>query len=176
MLLGHLRPRNPFQHLEVGGCFDSRSTLLFEKLREGVVSAPAAIPNQTTEYNPAPRPSSSATTPNPLSNPPIPPSGDGSTTPSLALPPSSLPPVTAPSSHLKIDPTNPSGIIPSTGQSVYEIDLVQFEGSGQPWRRPGSDIADWFNFGFDEVTYPKFLRYRQDMEVGRNALVSWNTG
>jgi len=70
-----------------------------------------------------------------------------------------------------IDPTNPSGVIPSSGQSVYEIDLAQFEGSGQLWRRPGSDLADWFNFGFDEVTYPKYLRYGQDMEAGRNALV-----
>lgn len=73
-----------------------------------------------------------------------------------------------------IDPTNPSGIIPSTGNSTYDIDLAQFEGSGQMWRRPGSDIQDWFNFGFDEVSYPKFLRYRQEMEAGKNALVSPN--
>ncbi|CAD6567625.1 MAG: cleavage polyadenylation factor subunit fip1 [Tremellales sp. Tagirdzhanova-0007] len=138
-------------------------------------SAGVAILNQTTEYNPAPRPS---VTPNPLSNPPIPPSGDRSTTPLLAhaLPPSSLPPVAAPSSHPKIDLTNPSGIVPSSGQSVYEIDLAQLEGSGQPWRRPGSDIADWFNFGFDEISYPRYLRYRQDFEAGRNALMNMPMG
>jgi pre-mRNA 3'-end-processing factor FIP1 len=71
-----------------------------------------------------------------------------------------------------MDPTNPSGLIPSTGQSVYEIDLGVFEGSGQPWRRVGSDLTDWFNFGFDEASYIKFLRYRAEMEAGRNAMVS----
>lgn len=141
------------------------------------------VPNQTTEYNPQARPSA---TPNPLQNPPIPPSGGASTPTTIQppqfntngapqsqhLPPSSLPPVTAGTTHPKIDPSNPTGIIPSTGASVYEIDLNQFEGSGQPWRRPGSDLTDWFNFGFDEVTYPKFLRFRSDMEAGRQALVS----
>jgi pre-mRNA 3'-end-processing factor FIP1 len=63
-------------------------------------------------------------------------------------------------------------VIPSTGGSVFELDITQFEGTGQPWRRPGSDLADWFNFGFDEGTYPKYLRFRADMEAGRNALVS----
>lgn len=47
-----------------------------------------------------------------------------------------------------------------------------FEGSGQPWRRPGSDLSDWFNYGFDEASFPKFLRYRAEMEAGRNAMVS----
>lgn len=88
------------------------------------------------------------------------------------LPQSSLPVVTAPDSDGKIDPTKPTGIIPSTGTSVYEVDISQFEGSGQMWRRPGSDISDWFNFGFDEVTYPKYLSYIQDMERGAKALVS----
>lgn len=71
-----------------------------------------------------------------------------------------------------MDPSHPSGIIPSSGNSVYDIDLAQFEGSGQPWRRPGSDLSDWFNFGFDEVSFPKFLRFRAEMEAGRNAMVS----
>jgi pre-mRNA 3'-end-processing factor FIP1 len=139
------------------------------------------IPNQTTEYNPQARPSA---TPNPLQNPPISPSGGASTPTTVQhphtngapsnqnLPASNLPPVTAGSTHPKIDPSNPTGIIPSTGASVYEVDLNQFEGSGQPWRRPGSDLTDWFNFGFDEVTYPKFLRFRSEMEAGRQALVS----
>jgi len=141
-----------------------------------------AIPGQTTEYNPQARPSG---TPNPLQNNPIAPSGGASTPTTIQhphtngapsyqnLPASNLPVVTAGSTHPKVDPSNPTGIIPSTGASVYEIDLGQFEGSGQPWRRPGSDLSDWFNFGFDEVTYPKFLRFRSDMEAGRQALVSY---
>ncbi|RXK38875.1 hypothetical protein M231_03824 [Tremella mesenterica] len=147
----------------------------------------AILPNQITEYTPSARP---GTTPTPSSNnlnPPIPSSGDIGTALTLqpsatngalvstgTLPPSGLPPVTAPPSHPKIDPTNPSGVIPSTGQSVYDIDLAQFEGSGQPWRQPGSDVSAWFNYGFDEVTFPKFLRYRAEMEAGRQALSGLN--
>ncbi|ORY35050.1 hypothetical protein BCR39DRAFT_556550 [Naematelia encephala] len=151
---------------------------------------PAPIPGQTTEYTPAARPGTSQTptSSTTLVNPPIPPSGDAGTAPNLAvpqtqpngvngyLPPSDLPLVTAPSSYPKIDPSNPTGVIPSTGTSVYEIDLAQFEGSGQPWRRPGSDISDWFNFGFDETTFPKFLRFRQEMEAGRQALMNLPMG
>lgn len=77
----------------------------------------------------------------------------------------------APDGDGNFDPTNPTGIIPSTGTSVYDVDVAQFDGSGQLWRRPGSDISDWFNFGFDEVTYPKYLRFRQEMEQGAQALV-----
>ncbi|WRT69380.1 uncharacterized protein IL334_006364 [Kwoniella shivajii] len=151
--------------------------------------------NQTTEYTPTSRPgvsqpsTSSAPTLNaPLTNPPIssapnevqptlqsqsqPQSQAQQLNPNVNLPPSSLPPVTAASTHPKIDPTNPSGIIPSTGQSVYEIDMTQFEGSGQPWRKPGSSISDWFNFGFDEISYPRYLRYRTEMEQGRAAMMN----
>lgn len=89
-----------------------------------------------------------------------------------SLPPSNLPPAQSSSSHPSIDPTHPTGIIPSTGNSVYDLDVAMFEGSGQPWRRPGSDLSDWFNYGFDEVSYPKFLRFRLEMEAGKNAMVS----
>jgi len=140
-----------------------------------LAAAPTA--NQTTEYTPTSRPGQTPTSTTahpqvaaPLQNPPIAPSIDSHTAPNLALPPSDLPPIVA-NGLFKVDPENPSGLIPSTGNSVYDIDVTQFEGSGQLWRRPGSDIQDWFNFGFDEVTYPKFLRYRQEMEAGRNALV-----
>ena len=88
------------------------------------------------------------------------------------LPHSTLPVQTAPDTTAKFDPTHPTGVIPSTGTSVYDVDISQFEGSGQMWRRPGSDISEWFNYGFDEVTYPKFLKFRREMEQGRQALVS----
>lgn len=141
--------------------------------------------NQTTEYTPSSRPSATPVPLNPLANPPIAPTGDVGTAPILqpepsyqpqtngSLPSSTYPPVTAPATHPKIEPTNPNGVIPSSGNSVYEIDLGYFEGSGQPWRKPGSDLSEWFNFGFDEVTYSKYLRYRQEMELGKNALVSF---
>jgi pre-mRNA 3'-end-processing factor FIP1 len=57
------------------------------------------------------------------------------------------------------------------GQSVYEYDLAVMDGSGQPWRRPGSDLSRWFNYGFDEVTWVKYCEYRRDMSKGREGLV-----
>lgn len=139
------------------------------------------VPGQTTEYTPASRPSASATpqpqSVNALANPPIAPTSQA---PNLQpqpssisnangpptnpnLPPSHLPPVTNPSANPRFDPSNPSGLIPSSGQSVYDIDLSLFEGSGQPWRQPGAVVSDWFNFGFDEHTFPKWVRYRTEM-------------
>lgn len=143
-------------------------------------------PGQTTEYTPAPRPSASATpqpqSVNALANPPIAPTSqapnlqpqpssitsvvtaDANGPPTNPnLPPSHLPPVTNPSANPRFDPSNPSGLIPSSGQSVYDIDLSLFEGSGQPWRQPGAVVSDWFNFGFDEHTFPKWVRYRTEM-------------
>ncbi|WVN87066.1 uncharacterized protein L203_102242 [Cryptococcus depauperatus CBS 7841] len=153
--------------------------------------------SQTTEYVPASRPSATPQPPtqvevNPLSNPPITlsssqpvnlqpqPQTQGQTSPNTAqpqngppvnpnLPPSNFPPVY---SNNKINPEHPSGIIPSSGASVYEIDSAMFEGSGQPWRQPGAVLSDYFNFGFDENTYPRFLRYRAEMEQGVKQLAS----
>ncbi|WWD04025.1 hypothetical protein V865_002088 [Kwoniella europaea PYCC6329] len=154
--------------------------------------------NQTTEYTPTSRPGvaqvqaqAQPSTAGPLVNPPIsstpsdpsitvqPPSSsaDGiSGVPPLnpGQPPSTLPPVSSSQfiTKTKIDPSNPTGIIPSTGQSVFEIDMTQFENSGQPWRKPGATLSDYFNFGFDEFTYPRYLRYKNDMEKGRAALAN----
>ncbi|BEJ11536.1 hypothetical protein CspHIS471_0109580 [Cutaneotrichosporon sp. HIS471] len=151
-------------------------------------TASKPAPDALTDYNPAPRPgaptstsaagtnlhghtalSSATAQPSDMHSHPHVTAGGQPT--HAALPHSSLPPQLAPSSDFKMDPTNPTGVIPSTGTSVYDIDVAQFEGSGQMWRRPGSDISDWFNYGFDEVTYPRFLKFRQEMEQGRAALL-----
>lgn len=141
----------------------------------------APTPDALTDYTPAARPGVATSQPAPAAAVPpsaavtdvksVPQAGNGPP-PTTPLPHSNLAVQTAPANGPHINPTNPTGIIPSTGTSVYDVDVAQFEGSGQMWRRPGSDISDWFNYGFDEVTYPKFLKYRQDMEQGRAALVS----
>lgn len=140
----------------------------------------APTPDALTDYTPAARPGVATFQPAPASATPLASVADVKPTlqtgngppPTNALPHSSLPVQTTPSNGPHINPANPTGIIPSTGTSVYDVDVAQFEGSGQMWRRPGSDISDWFNYGFDEITYPKFLKFRQDMEQGRAALVS----
>jgi hypothetical protein len=34
------------------------------------------------------------------------------------------------------------------GQPIYDIDLAQMD--DKPWRKPGADITDYFNYGFVE--------------------------
>lgn len=106
-------------------------------------------PTQTTEYLPPSRPGANS-----------------------SVDPSTLPVQTAPPSHPQIDPTKPSGLIPSSNQSTYQMDVSMFESANLPWRRPGADISDWFNYGFDEVSWRTFLTYRAEMERGRESMVS----
>ena len=72
--------------------------------------------------------------------------------------PSTLPPATAPPSHPKIDPTIPGTL---EGRSVLEVDLNAL--AEKPWRRPGSDLSDWFNYGFDEMTWESYCYRRRDI-------------
>jgi pre-mRNA 3'-end-processing factor FIP1 len=37
------------------------------------------------------------------------------------------------------------------GQPITELDVDIFE--DKPWRKPGADITDYFNYGFNEVTW-----------------------
>lgn len=69
-----------------------------------------------------------------------------------------LPPVTAPPSHPSIDPSLDGSI---EGRSIIEVDLSAL--SDKPWRKPGSDISDWFNYGFDEVSWEAYCYRRRDV-------------
>ena len=72
--------------------------------------------------------------------------------------PSTLPPARAPPSHPEIDPTVP-GVF--EGRSIFDIDMTNL--AEKPWRRPGSDISDWFNYGFDEISWEAYCYRRRDM-------------
>lgn len=45
------------------------------------------------------------------------------------------------------------------GQKITEVSLDQFD--DKPWRKPGADITDYFNYGFDELTWAAYCS-RQD--------------
>ncbi|KAL1409459.1 Cleavage polyadenylation factor subunit fip1 [Vanrija albida] len=164
-------------HTSTGATAAAVSPIKSTPTKAAAASGAAAAPDALTDYTPAARPGQATTSAAPQAG-----SYDGAQSqvivagngppPTTQLPHSTLAVQTVPSSTAPIDPTNPTGIIPSTGTSVYDVDTAQFEGSGQMWRRPGSDISDWFNYGFDEVTYPKFLKFRQEMEQGARALAS----
>ncbi|THH19018.1 hypothetical protein EW146_g2071 [Bondarzewia mesenterica] len=78
--------------------------------------------------------------------------------------PSTLPPVTAPPSHPSINPSAPGMF---DGRSILEVDLASM--AEKAWRRPGSDISDWFNYGFDEISWEAYCFRRR--EVGELASV-----
>lgn len=79
--------------------------------------------------------------------------------------PSILPPVTAPPSHPTVD-TTAIGIL--DGRSIFEVDLGAM--AEKSWRRPGSDISDWFNYGFDEISWEAYCYRRRDLGEMANVL------
>ncbi|KAF8633555.1 hypothetical protein AX15_001355 [Amanita polypyramis BW_CC] len=77
---------------------------------------------------------------------------------------SMLPPASAPPSHPVIEPSAPGML---DGRSIFEVDMANM--TDKPWRRPGSDISDWFNYGFDELSWEAYCYRRR--ELGEMATV-----
>lgn len=76
--------------------------------------------------------------------------------------PSTLPPAAAPPSHPTIDPSVAGTL---DGRSILDVDLGAM--AEKPWRRAGSDISDWFNYGFDEISWEAYCYRRRDLgELG----------
>ncbi len=151
------------------------STAFFESvLTIWIVAQPQ--PSLTTEYTPRERGTltkQSSSTPQPASQAqtPLPPvAATPGTTEKLAAEgekqeskdagpdPNTLPPATAPPSHPSINPSAP-GIF--DGRSILELDLNAL--ADKPWRRPGSDISDWFNYGFDEISWEAYCYRRREL-------------
>ncbi|PLB35609.1 uncharacterized protein BDW47DRAFT_119407 [Aspergillus candidus] len=86
-------------------------------------------------------------------------------TPAVAQKPgSAYPPVHASTIDVHANP-----IHPSTGKPILLTDMdTDFPEDDKPWRRPGSDISDYFNYGFDEFTWASYVLKQQDLrkEVG----------
>jgi hypothetical protein len=136
--------------------------------------APHAQSQLTTEYTPRDRNV-------PPSKAPLIPSGGTSQTPSAprestsAAPEqssliegvdlSTLPPATAPPSHPSINFDIP-GVL--DGLSILEVDISTM--AEKPWRIPGSDISDWFNYGFDEISWEAYCYRRRDLGDLANVL------
>jgi len=47
------------------------------------------------------------------------------------------------------------------GQSIYDIDLDSFE--EKPWKKPGADINDYFNYGFNETSWKLYCQKQQQL-------------
>src|ERR1700733_10266027 len=116
---------------------------------------------QTTHSGPALPGLQPSQTPQPSSQPPE----SESRQQDYGIDPSILPPVTAPPSHPVIDPTA-VGIL--DGRSIFEVDMNAT--AEKPWRRPGSDISDWFNYGFDEISWEAYCYRRRELGDLANTL------
>ena len=64
----------------------------------------------------------------------------------------------------KLDP-NGNPVHPATNKPILSTDFdTDFTGeSGKPWRKPGADITDYFNYGFDEFTWASYCLKQQQM-------------
>ncbi|KAG8736122.1 cleavage polyadenylation factor subunit fip1 [Ceratobasidium sp. 428] len=73
-------------------------------------------------------------------------------------------PVRAPASHPSLDPSAPGLlVVPGTLQArpVWEVDLDSL--STKSWRRPGANLSDWFNYGFDEISWETYCMRRKEL-------------
>jgi len=61
----------------------------------------------------------------------------------------------------KID-VNAVGLI--NGQPIYEYDL-DTDQDEKPWRKPGADISDYFNYGFTEDTWKQYCEKQRRMRM-----------
>jgi pre-mRNA 3'-end-processing factor FIP1 len=152
----------------------------FECHTQCLGTVPAPGPSLTTEYTPRER-GGLAKPPAAQPTPTGTPSSKPLATPNIATPapapapaavstpdvkpyiedgpdPSTFPPVTAPPSHPAIDPTA-TGML--EGRPVFEVDMAAL--ADKAWRRPGSDISDWFNYGFDEISWEAYCYRRREL-------------
>uniref|UniRef100_A0A915BQ32 Pre-mRNA 3'-end-processing factor FIP1 n=1 Tax=Parascaris univalens TaxID=6257 RepID=A0A915BQ32_PARUN len=58
------------------------------------------------------------------------------------------------------------------GQPIYDLDLAAME--DRPWRKPGADITDYFNYGFCEETWNMYCERQKKLrsEYGTQAAVN----
>ncbi|KAJ9195160.1 hypothetical protein DTO164E3_6921 [Paecilomyces variotii] len=148
----------------------------FNIITEAPPDAPApevALPRHASLRSEPPRPSSvdSAAIPK-APTPSITPKVE---TPSPAIsavkpavpqkPGSAYPPIHASNIDVHANP-----IHPATGKPITSTDIdADFPGEDdKPWRRPGTDLTDYFNYGFDEFTWASYCLKQQELrkEVG----------
>lgn len=59
--------------------------------------------------------------------------------------------------------------LPAPDESVYEVDLNSF--AEKPWSRPGADITEYFNYGFNEETWRHYcseqVKRKRELNSGR---------
>nr|XP_056715714.1 pre-mRNA 3'-end-processing factor FIP1-like [Euleptes europaea] len=60
-----------------------------------------------------------------------------------------------------------------SGLPVIEVDLESFE--DKPWRKPGADLSDYFNYGFNEETWKAYCEKQRRLQLGLEPSAPVNT-
>lgn len=84
---------------------------------------------------------------------PAPARKDSESRPSVNVAAPSADKTSAAASKSTID-VNVNPIHPGTGKPITQVNIDEdLPDSDKPWRKPGTDISDYFNYGFDEFTW-----------------------
>ncbi|OXV10168.1 hypothetical protein Egran_02071 [Elaphomyces granulatus] len=119
----------------------------------------------TLRNEPAQAPSVDSATAAKLSTPVIVPRVETSAFASAKLAAPLKPGSAYPATHTSTIDVNANPIHPSTGKPLHSTDLdADFPTEDdKPWRRPGTDITDYFNYGFDEFTWASYCLKQQEL-------------
>ncbi|CAG8151454.1 unnamed protein product [Penicillium salamii] len=74
-----------------------------------------------------------------------------------------------PAIHSSTIDVNANPVHPTTGKPIMSTDMdADLPSDDKPWRRPGTDVSDYFNYGFDEFTWSGYCLKQQGVrqEVG----------
>ncbi|KAJ5760355.1 hypothetical protein N7520_007511 [Penicillium odoratum] len=90
--------------------------------------------------------------------------GIGSAAPAKpTVPQNQKPGSSYPAIHTSNIDVNGNPVHPSTGKTIMATDMdADFPADDKPWRRPGSDVSDFFNYGFDEFTWVSYCLKQQE--------------
>lgn len=90
------------------------------------------------------------------------------------LPEGGPPPVPITAPRLELDPSEQSLMLPpdtvdgEPGPIIYHVDPTEFE--EKPWGRPGADMTDWFNYGFNEDSWRLWGEKKHNRTVERREM------
>lgn len=60
------------------------------------------------------------------------------------------------------------------GQPITDVDLDNVE--DKPWRKPGADITDYFNYGFNEVTWRSYCAKQKMLRENKKMMGDMDMG
>ncbi|GAO17373.1 hypothetical protein UVI_02038930 [Ustilaginoidea virens] len=72
---------------------------------------------------------------------------------------------------------NANPVYPSAGKPITQVNIDEdLPDNEKPWRKPGTDISDYFNYGFDEFTWALYAAKQESIrgEFGADSFASNN--